>query len=76
MCREEHGQVEFAALEQFENPDLHLDSVRIMKLYNRVKQVVASLDCPKRFTLKDMIKPDMDRTEYFLSALLNFCLHK
>ncbi|KAF3452622.1 hypothetical protein FNV43_RR03055 [Rhamnella rubrinervis] len=76
LHEEEHGQVEFAALEQFENPDLHLDSVRIMKLYNRVKQVVASLDCPKRFTLKDMIKPDMDRTEYFLSALLNFCLHK
>lgn len=76
LCREDHGQVEFAALEQFENPDLHLDSVRTIKLYNRIKEVVASVDCPVRFTLKDLIKPDTNRTEIFLSALLNFCLHK
>ncbi|KAH7543627.1 kinetochore protein NUF2 homolog [Ziziphus jujuba] len=76
LPEEDHGQVEFAALEQFENPDLHLDSVRTMKLYNRIKEVVASVDCPVRFTLRDLIKPDANRTEYFLSALLNFCLHK
>lgn len=76
MCREDHEQVDFAALEQLENPDLHLDSVRTVKLYNRIKEVVASLACPRRFTLKDLIKPDVERTEYFISALLNFCLHK
>ena len=76
ICREDQGQVEFAALEQFENPDLHMDSVQTMKLYNRVKHVIASLDCPKKFTLKDLIKPDPDRTEIFLSAMLNFCIHK
>ncbi|XP_024020636.1 kinetochore protein nuf2 [Morus notabilis] len=76
LHEEDHGQVEFDALAQFENPELHMDSVRILKLYNRIKEVVASLECPKRFTLKDVIKPDIDRTEFFLSALLNFCLHK
>ncbi|KAM1392482.1 hypothetical protein ACFX2I_020053 [Malus domestica] len=73
---EDYGQVEFSALEQLENPDFHTDSVRTMKLYNRIKEVVALVDCPKRFTLKDMIKPETDRTEYFVSALLNFSLHR
>ena len=76
MCREEHGQLEFAALEHLENPEFHSDSTRIVKLYNRVKQVMASLDCPKSFTLKDLIKPDSARTELFLSAILNFSLYR
>ncbi|KAF4359163.1 hypothetical protein F8388_005272 [Cannabis sativa] len=73
---EDQEQVEFSALVQLENPDLQQDTVSLLKLFNRVKQVVASLACPKRFTLKDLIKPDAERTEYFVSALLNFCLHK
>uniref|UniRef100_A0A2N9GEK3 galactinol--sucrose galactosyltransferase n=1 Tax=Fagus sylvatica TaxID=28930 RepID=A0A2N9GEK3_FAGSY len=76
QCREEHGQLEFAALEHLENLEFHSDSTRIVKLYNRIKQVMASLDCPKSFTLKDLIKPDSDRTELFLSAILNFSLYR
>lgn len=76
LYREDQGQVEFAALDQLENPDLHMDSVPIMKLHNRIKHAIASLDCPKKFTLKDLIKPDADRMEIFLSAMLNFCIHK
>lgn len=74
LGREDH--VEFAALEHLENPDLHVDSVRVMKLYSRIKEVVASLDCPRNFTLKDLLTPEADRTEFFLGALLNFCLHR
>lgn len=74
--REDNEQIEFSALEQLENPDLHVDSVRIMKLYVKIKEAVASLNCPKRFTLKDLIKPDSERTEFFISALLNFFLYK
>nr|POE45881.1 kinetochore protein nuf2 [Quercus suber] len=73
---EEHGQLEFAALDHLENPDFHVESVRIIKLYNRIKDVLASMDCPKSFTLKDLIKPASDRTELFLSAILNFGLHR
>ncbi|KAG7977680.1 hypothetical protein I3843_05G042200 [Carya illinoinensis] len=76
LHEEDHGQLEFAALEQLENPDFHVESARIMKLYNRIKEVLASTDCPKRFTLKDLIRPDTDRTEFFLSAILNFGLHR
>lgn len=76
LNEEDHGQVEFDALEQLENPDLHVDSAKVVKLCNRMKEVMASLECPKRFTLKDLIKPDTDRTELFISALLNYCVHK
>ncbi|KAK3016314.1 hypothetical protein RJ639_007294 [Escallonia herrerae] len=73
---EDHGQVDFAALEQFENPDLHIDSVRTMNLFHKIRELIAALDCPKKFTLKDLIKPDVDRTEFFLGAILNFFLHR
>ncbi|KVH93488.1 hypothetical protein Ccrd_004453 [Cynara cardunculus var. scolymus] len=74
--QEDYGLVEFADLEQLENPDLHVDSVRMMNLFKKIKEVISALDCPKKFTLKDLIKPEADRTELFLSAVLNFCLHK
>ncbi|KAB1207031.1 hypothetical protein CJ030_MR7G011352 [Morella rubra] len=73
---EDHGPLEFAALEQLENPDLHVESARMVKLYNRIKVVLASTECPEKFTLKDLIRPDTGRTEFFLSAILNFGLHR
>ena len=76
LCREDQGQIEFAALDQLENPDLHMVSVPTMKLHNKIKHFIASLVCPKKFTLKDLIKPETDRTEIFLSAILNFGIHK
>ncbi|XP_057978048.1 kinetochore protein NUF2 homolog isoform X2 [Malania oleifera] len=74
--QEDHGQVDFAALEQFENPDLHVDSVRTMNLCNKIREVVAAVHCPVNFTLKDLLRPDPKRTKLFLSAILNFCIHK
>lgn len=74
--QEDYELVEFADLEQLENPDLHVDSVRMMNLFNKIRGVIAALECPKKFTLKDLIKPEADRTELFLSAILNFCLHR
>uniref|UniRef100_A0A5B7BJZ6 Putative kinetochore protein NUF2 n=1 Tax=Davidia involucrata TaxID=16924 RepID=A0A5B7BJZ6_DAVIN len=76
FLQEDHWQVEFVALEQLDNPDHHLDSFRTTNLFNKIKGVVAAVDCPKTFTLGDLIKPDADRTELFLSALLNFCIHR
>lgn len=72
----EDGQMEFAALERLENPDFHVDSLRRINLCSKIKELIASLDCPKKFTLKDLTKPDTDRTEIFVSAILNFCFHK
>ncbi|KAI3445639.1 hypothetical protein Pfo_002304 [Paulownia fortunei] len=74
--QEDQGQMEFGALEQLENPDYHAHSVQLMNLYNKIRQLVAAVNCPKAFTPKDLIKPEPERTELFLSALLNFHLHR
>ncbi|KAK8593906.1 hypothetical protein V6N12_045979 [Hibiscus sabdariffa] len=74
--REEQGQFEFSALEQIENPDLLIGSFQVMNLYCRLREVMESLKCPIPFNLRDLVKPDPRRTEYFLCAVLNFCLYK
>ncbi|KAD2393033.1 hypothetical protein E3N88_40010 [Mikania micrantha] len=76
LIQEDNGLVEFADLEQLENPDLHVDSVRMMNLFSKIRELIAALDCPRKFTLKDLIKPEADRTELFLSAILNFYLFR
>ncbi|XVF30594.1 hypothetical protein REPUB_Repub16aG0071600 [Reevesia pubescens] len=76
LHEEDQGQVEFSALEQFENPDLLIGSIQVMNLYSRLREVVASLNCPMQFNLRDLVKPDPARTEFFISSILNFCLYK
>ncbi|KAF9679053.1 hypothetical protein SADUNF_Sadunf07G0100000 [Salix dunnii] len=76
LHEEDEGQVEFAALEQLENPHYHVGSARIMNLYIKVKELITMLQCPADITLRDLLKPQGDRTQFFLSAILNFCLHK
>ncbi|XP_065869512.1 kinetochore protein NUF2 homolog [Euphorbia lathyris] len=75
LNEEDQGQVEFAALEQFENPE-HVDSAGTMNKFIKIREMVHLVDCPLKFTLKDLLKPQGDRTELYLSAILNFCLHK
>lgn len=76
LNEEDQGRVEFSALEQIENPDLLIGSFQVMNLYCRLREVMASLNCPMQFNLRDLIKPDPRRTEHFLSGILNFCLYK
>ncbi|XP_050208770.1 kinetochore protein NUF2 homolog isoform X1 [Mercurialis annua] len=76
LNEDDQGQVEFAALEQLENPDHHTDSVRVMTLFVRIKEMTSLVRCPLKFTLKDLLRPEGDRLELYLSAILNFCLHK
>ncbi|KAK8715207.1 hypothetical protein V6N13_042545 [Hibiscus sabdariffa] len=76
LNEEEQGQFEFSALEQIENPDLLIGSFQVMNLYCRLREVMESLKCPIPFNLRDLVKPDPRRTEYFLCAVLNFCLYK
>lgn len=64
--------MEFRALEQLDFPDYHIHSVPRMNLFNKIHKLVSALSCPYSFTPKDLIKPDPDRTEIFLGALLNF----
>ncbi|EPS66479.1 hypothetical protein M569_08298, partial [Genlisea aurea] len=74
--RDDDGQMEFGALELLENPDNHSYSIQLVDLYNKIRQIIEEVECPKAFTPKDLIKPEPDRTELFLGALLNFLLHR
>lgn len=74
--QDDPSQVDFTALERFENPDMHVDSVRVMNLYSKIKDFLATIECPIGFTLDDLIRPESNRTLKFLCAILNFFLHK
>ncbi|KAK7319079.1 hypothetical protein RJT34_03792 [Clitoria ternatea] len=69
-------QLEFDALEQLENPDLHVDSVRAIKLYNNLKNALTVLKCPQDFTFAHLLIPDPNVTELFFGALLNFAVYR
>lgn len=74
--QDDHDQVDFSALEYLENPDLHVDSFRTINLFHKIRNMLSALGCPEIFTLRDLIKPDPDRTRFFVGAILNFCLHR
>lgn len=74
--QDDNGQANFHALGRLDNPDLHLYSVRTMNLLRKIKEVVAAVGCHLNFTMKDLFKPEPARTAVFLSAILNFCLHR
>ncbi|KAJ4821996.1 hypothetical protein Tsubulata_007549 [Turnera subulata] len=76
LPEEDEGQMEFGALEKLENPEHHMVSTRVVNLYVRVKQVLIVLACPWKFSMRDILRPQGDRTELFLSVLLNFLLHR
>lgn len=76
ITEEDKGQVDFEALEQLENPDHHITSAPAMILYVKLKHTLEMVDCPLNINFKDMIRPDSSRTEFFISALLNYALHK
>uniref|UniRef100_A0A1J3H9C7 Kinetochore protein nuf2 n=1 Tax=Noccaea caerulescens TaxID=107243 RepID=A0A1J3H9C7_NOCCA len=76
LNEEDKGQVDFEALEQLENPDHHATSVQAINLYSKVKYMLDLVECPLKFTFKDLLRPESSRTEFFISALLNFGLHK
>ncbi|KAK2438409.1 kinetochore protein NUF2 protein [Trifolium repens] len=78
LLEEDNDQLEFDSLEHLDNPDLHVGSVRVIKLYNKIKEMLNALECPKKYTFNfaDLLKPDPHRTEFFLGALLNFCLDR
>ncbi|CAN1169562.1 Kinetochore protein NUF2 homolog [Linum perenne] len=76
LSEDDHGQMEFTALEHLENPDHHVDSLRIMNLYVRLREAMNLVHCPLELNLKDLVKPQSDRTVFFISSILNFCLHK
>ncbi|QCD84600.1 kinetochore protein NUF2 homolog [Vigna unguiculata] len=76
FLEEDNEQLDFDALEHLENPDLHVESARAVKLFNRIKEVLTDIECPRKFTFADLLVPDPHRTDLFLGALLNFYLYR
>ncbi|KAL8114679.1 hypothetical protein AgCh_021518 [Apium graveolens] len=76
LIQEDDGQINFDSLQHFENPDLHLESIQKINLMHKIRGFIAAVHCPRKFNLKDLVKPDPDRTEFFLSAMLNFVLYR
>ncbi|XP_023643182.1 LOW QUALITY PROTEIN: kinetochore protein Nuf2 [Capsella rubella] len=79
LDEEEKGQVDFEALQQLENPDHHVTSVQSMNLYCKVKdmlEMVVGQDCQLQINYKDLLRPKSSRTEFSISSLLNYGLHR
>ncbi|ESW31578.1 hypothetical protein PHAVU_002G249700 [Phaseolus vulgaris] len=76
LLEEDIEQLDFDALEHLENPDFHVESVRAVKLFSRIKEVLTDIECPRKFTFADFLLPDPHRTDIFLGALLNFFLDR
>ncbi|GAB2236073.1 hypothetical protein Droror1_Dr00027805 [Drosera rotundifolia] len=76
VLQDGYGQVEFEALERFENLDWHVDSVRVMNLCNKIKEFLAGIGCSTGFTFNDLAQPVGNRTLKFLSAFVNYILYK
>lgn len=55
---------------------MHIDAIRAINLYRKIKDVLVAIECPIAFTFPDLIRPDSNRTVKFLSAIINFLLHK
>ncbi|XP_020103157.1 probable kinetochore protein NUF2 [Ananas comosus] len=68
-------QIGFAALKHLDNPDHHADSIRILSLYRKAKDFLASIRFPE-LTLRDLLKPDPRRASQILSALVNFLYYR
>ncbi|XP_027106414.2 kinetochore protein NUF2 homolog [Coffea arabica] len=73
---EEPDQFDFETLERIDNPDHHRDSFRVLNLLDKIRELLASIDCPLNFTLCDLLKPDPGRTDFFLGAMLNYIVHR
>ncbi|RWR75957.1 Kinetochore protein Nuf2 [Cinnamomum micranthum f. kanehirae] len=58
---EDLSNADFGALELLENPDGHFTSVRVLNLYHKMTDLIAS-SCSMDFTLKDLLFLKRDRT--------------
>ncbi|CAI8618830.1 unnamed protein product [Vicia faba] len=76
LSEENDEQLDFDVLEHLDDPSLHAEPVRVLKVYNKIKEVLHILQCPKKFHMGDLALPEPPRTVFFLGALLNFLMDK
>ncbi|XP_020523810.1 kinetochore protein Nuf2 [Amborella trichopoda] len=73
--RDDPGSASFAALEVLENPEHHTQSVLVVNLYCKLKDVLSRIGVDG-FLFNDLVIPESNKTVYFVSGLINFCLYR
>jgi kinetochore protein Nuf2 len=64
-------QLGFEALAALDNPEHHFEGIRVMRLYQRSRQFLESIQF-QGFTLRDLLRPTPRRVVHVLSALINY----
>ncbi|XP_042471252.1 kinetochore protein NUF2 homolog [Zingiber officinale] len=75
LNEDSNSQIAFDALQFLENPDHHVDAIRIHNLYRQIKKMLSSIRF-ESFNLRDLIKPEPKRTMQILSTIVNFILYR
>uniref|UniRef100_A0A0D9XH31 Kinetochore protein Nuf2 N-terminal domain-containing protein n=1 Tax=Leersia perrieri TaxID=77586 RepID=A0A0D9XH31_9ORYZ len=68
---DDQQQLGFQALAALDNPEHHVEALRVLRLHRRAKAFLESIHFPG-FTLRDLIRPDPRRLLQVLSALVNY----
>uniref|UniRef100_A0A0D9VG26 Kinetochore protein Nuf2 N-terminal domain-containing protein n=1 Tax=Leersia perrieri TaxID=77586 RepID=A0A0D9VG26_9ORYZ len=71
----ENQQLGFQALAALDNPEHHVEALRVLRLHRKVKAFLESIQFPG-FTLRDLIRPDPRRVLQVLSALVNYLYYR
>ncbi|XP_074586202.1 kinetochore protein NUF2 homolog [Curcuma longa] len=75
LNEDSNSQIAFDALQLLENPDHHVDAIRIFNLYQKIKNMFSSIRF-ESFNLRDLLKPEHKRTLQILSTIVNFILYR
>ncbi|XP_031475955.1 kinetochore protein NUF2 homolog [Nymphaea colorata] len=68
-------QAAFSGLEQLENPNNHEESIGVINLYCKIKDIISAAGAAD-FSLKDIFKPESAKMVCYISALLNFIYYR
>ncbi|CAN6476766.1 unnamed protein product [Victoria cruziana] len=68
-------QAAFSGLEQLENPNNHEESIGMINLYCKIKNIFSAAGAAD-FSLKDILKPEASKMVCYISALLNFIFYR
>ncbi|KAF7088710.1 hypothetical protein CFC21_091786 [Triticum aestivum] len=71
----EDGLLGFSDLEVLDNPEHHMEAIRVLRLYNKSQAFLDSIQF-KDFTLADFTRPTPRRVVEVLSALINFLFYR
>jgi kinetochore protein Nuf2 len=72
---DDDGQLGFSDLAGLDNPEHHLEAIRVLRLHTKSRAFLDSIQF-KDFTLADLLRPTPRRVLEVLSALINFLFYR